>query len=32
MASTTKIESDSALPSSEAEIDELRQEIDRLDA
>ncbi|MDJ0393924.1 chorismate mutase [Rhodococcus sp. G-MC3] len=32
MASTTKIESETALPTSEAEIDKLRMEIDRLDA
>ncbi|MCZ4076532.1 chorismate mutase [Rhodococcus sp. H36-A4] len=32
MASTTKTDSENALPTTEAEIDELRQEIDRLDA
>lgn len=32
MAITTKIDKDAALPSSEAEINELRQEIDRLDS
>ena len=32
MASTTKIDTETALPSSEAEIDALRQEIDRLDS
>ena len=32
MAMTTKIDSETALPSSEAEINDLRQEIDRLDA
>ncbi|MCJ0891830.1 chorismate mutase [Rhodococcus sp. ARC_M12] len=32
MAMTTKIESETAVPTSEAEINDLRQEIDRLDA
>jgi chorismate mutase len=32
MAMTTKIDSETAVPTSEAEINDLRQEIDRLDA